>query len=76
MSVTSSIWGAPDTWVTPSGKYGKIGKVANFNGQGTNFLTAIQQNILAMGTKISDKSLSWCGMGTESNYSHIKIFAN
>lgn len=74
--INEQIWGAFDTWVTPSGLFGNVGKVANFNGQGTNFQTAITEGILSLSEKIKDFSLSWCGLGEESNYTKMKLFAN
>ncbi len=74
--INESIWGAADTWPAASGTFSTVGKVANFNNQGTNLYTAVNQNILTFSQKIDDKSLSWCGLGPESNYGHIKIFAN
>jgi len=74
--INEQIWGAFDTWVTPSGLFGNVGKVANFNGHGTNFQTAITEGILSLSEKIKDYSLSWCGLGEESNYTKMKLFAN
>lgn len=74
--INETIWGAADTWPVASGTFSTVGKVANFNNQGTNLYTAVNQNILSFSQKIEDKSLSWCGLGPESNYGHIHVFAN
>lgn len=76
MRINEEIWGSENTWVTAAGTFADVGKVANFNNQGTNLLAAVTQNKLTLSERIQDKSLSWCGMGTESNYGHMKIFAN
>ena len=74
--VNEAIWGASTSW--PEAPYGftNIGKVAYFGENASNLYSAVENNKLSISQKITDYSLGWCGMGAESNYANMKLFAN
>ena len=75
--INEAVWGAENTWITPGGLFGNVGKVANFDGQGgTNLQAALTAGVFSLSEKIKDYSISWCGLGEESNYTKMKLFAN
>ena len=75
--VNENIWGAESDWITaPTTYFAPLGKVANFGDNKYTLIEGINKNKLTFDVPISDMSLSWCGMGTESNYAHCKVFNN
>lgn len=76
MNVTSSIWGTPESWTETTGVNSGIGKVATFATNKHTLYDAIQENKLPMNVPINDYSLSWCALGSESNYNNIRVFFN
>ena len=76
MNVTSSIWGAPESWFEQTFYNRPVGKVATFSNEGHTLADAITGNNLTFNQPITDYSLSWCAFGEESNYTKMTIFDN
>ena len=76
MNVTTSIWGAANTWTEVTEYNRTIGKVATFANNGHTLYDAVNSGNLTWNTPITDYSLSWCAHGSESNYTKMHIFVN
>ena len=74
MNITTSIWGAPETWYEQTFYNKAVGKVATFGNSGHTLADAITGGNLEFNKKITDMSISWCAHGDESNYNHIIAF--
>ena len=72
--INESIWGAENTWAEVTEYNKPLGKVATFTGGGHKLIDGINNNNLTFNRPIDDYSLSWCGMGSESNYTKMCLF--
>lgn len=77
MSVNPNVYGTPDQWVNPFSTQEHTDRKlmflqAYFGGGGTELKDGYGYGI-DLNTPI-DKSLSWCGLGTESTWSHIEYY--
>lgn len=75
MSINTNIYGTPEQWVNPFSEQEHTDRKlmflqAYFGGGGTELKDGYGYGI-DLNTPI-DKSLSWCGLGTESTWSHIE----
>lgn len=72
MAINESIYGAKNTWVDSvfNPYITNKNKVANFGNNSSRLQSGVSNNKLSYETPI-DKSLSYCGLGTESALSHI-----
>lgn len=73
MAINESVYGAASTWLDTQYQYTTItpkAKKANFGNNSAQLQSGVSQNKLSYDTPI-DKSLSYCGLGTECALSHI-----
>ena len=72
MAINESIYGAKSTWIDSAFNpyITNKNKVANFGGDSSRLQNGVSNNKLSYDTPI-DKTLSYCGLGTESALSHI-----
>ena len=76
MNVTTSIWGATNTWTEVTEYNRTIGKVATFTNTGHTLYDAVNSGNLTWNVPITDYSLSWCAHGQESNYTKMHLLVN
>lgn len=77
MSINESIYGAKSDWVSFGGvtsddENNKF-KLANFGNNLSKLSDGVTANKLAYNTPI-DKSLSWCGLGSNSTFSNVEYY--
>ena len=75
MAVNENVYGAASTWIDTA-FYDKFyhNKKANFGDNTTKLSSGVTKNKLSY-TEPIDKSLSYCGLGTECALSHVRYFA-
>lgn len=76
MNVTSSIWGAPESWSEVTEYNKPLGKVATFAENAHTLASAVTNNKLVFNEPITDYSLSWCALGQESYYTDMHLYVN
>ena len=77
MAVNENVYGAANTWIDNNYQYPTItpkAKKANFGNNSAQLQSGVSQGKLSYDTPI-DKSLSYCGLGTECALSHITYIA-
>lgn len=73
MSINEQVYGAKSTWLDTQYQYTTItpkAKKANFGGEGALLMTGVAKGKLSY-TEPIDKSIGYCGLGTESALSHL-----
>lgn len=72
--INETIWGVPNSWLEKTYYSRAIGKVATFGNNGHTLYDARTGGNLTFNVPITDYTLSWCGLGQESNYTQMFLF--